>query len=343
MHSFKKLVKTVLIFAVFFIIGSIVVMAPYLMGENNFYQDASIRKEVQGTTEVAVVGASRAVRGIDLKILEEKTGKSYYTYANMSMSPKGKYYMLKKELKRNPIDTVILEVSYDTIFYNRDEIGSEGDIYTIGRFANPLEAGAFFFWAIHPSEYVDTYHFLMMQGVEGYKDILKRDFRFKNNEETFYKGYKAYLLDHKNMKANYKKLYHTMRLYDEINEEAVEYTQNIVDLCKANDIRVIMVSMPIAKQYMVKYSDFDLFTDWIHKFAGENELEYYPFDIMKERDSLLSEKKDFKNSTHLHNTGAKKFTEYLAETLNKVDAGEDVSDQFFHTYKEYYESIGLTD
>lgn len=75
---------------------------------------------------------------------------------------------------------------------------------------------------------------------------------------------------------------------------------------------------------------YDVYVERVNKWAEECELAYYDFNLCKE-EVLELEQADFRDSSHLNGTGAKKFT----EVFYKVMYGEvDCQLAFYDSYVE---------
>ena len=343
MHSSKetllKMLMTCGLFILIFGAMSFGIMQFYFGGENYYYQDSNERDALAGTIDTLVIGASHAQRGFDTRVIDEKWDCNSYNLGGPSFSVQGRYDLMKRELARNPVKTVVIEVSTGTARQGRDTVGYEGDLYYMGRMNHLSERVSYFFQAFKPSEYAETYSFFLSNGL----DCLERlkDDKYRNdNNELRYKGYSPYLYeDYTDVtpKKGYKKLYNTSKVKSfEPIEENVEYLQKIVDLCKSYDCKVIMATVPVSLRLICKNSIYDDGLSWYRSFAKENDLEYLDFNLLKNRDQLFSDKYSFNaDGLHLYNDSATLFTEQFCDIFSKVEAGEDVSDLFFESYDAY--------
>ena len=116
MRNFKRILKTVSLFLAVIIVLSVVFGALYLRGENYDYQDYRERDALAGELTMLINGASYVMYGIDPDVLDAYLGANVHSYnlTTSMLTLEGRYALLKKELERNPVKTVILEVSPDT-------------------------------------------------------------------------------------------------------------------------------------------------------------------------------------------------------------------------------------
>lgn len=153
MHNFKKIILHTALLIFFVIIILICSTLPYFWGESYYYQDYKVRTSLSGKLDTLVIGSSHALRSIKPTVLNEKLNTKAYNLSSPLMSMYGRYVMLEKEINRNPIKTVYLEISYNALTLNRKTLGLEGDLYVLGRFDNVFERINFFTNAFTPDEY----------------------------------------------------------------------------------------------------------------------------------------------------------------------------------------------
>ena len=110
MHSSKKVfLRTLAVLLV--VLGlSVLIILPYMES-----QERKTRKDLAGTVDYLVVGASHAQLGFVPSVLDQELGVNSYNLSSLLMPVTGRYFLLEKEIKRNPVKTVVLEVSYDTL------------------------------------------------------------------------------------------------------------------------------------------------------------------------------------------------------------------------------------
>ena len=135
MNDIKKAVLGTLSFIICVCLMSFVIVEPYftycLLGNTVYYQDAPLRKKMAGSLDVLVVGASQAVRAFDPAVLDEELKVNSYNLAVPSMSMDSRYFILEKEIQRNDVSTVVIEIAYDTLKRDRKEEGPEGILRTL--------------------------------------------------------------------------------------------------------------------------------------------------------------------------------------------------------------------
>lgn len=328
MHNFKKIILHTALLIFFVIIILICSTLPYFWGESYYYQDYKVRTSLSGKLDTLVIGSSHALRSIKPTVLNEKLNTKAYNLSSPLMSMYGRYVMLEKEINRNPIKTVYLEISYNALTLNRKTLGLEGDLYVLGRFDNVFERINFFTNAFTPDEYRKVLSDIIVRS--------KNSFSIHNTIEQYKTfGYLSMPSNNQLLSDEVKeKVKNTKVLDTKIKEESLNYFDKIIKLCKNNDIRVIFVVTPVTERMILEYSNLDdIFSQYID-LAKEYNCEYYDFNLDKHRKKLYSEESSFYDNTHMSDSGAEIFSNRLTEIIEDVDRGNNVSNYFFNSYTE---------
>lgn len=328
MHNFKKIILHTALLIFFVIIILICSTLPYFWGESYYYQDYKVRTSLSGKLDTLVIGSSHALRSIKPTVLNEKLNTKAYNLSSPLMSMYGRYVMLEKEINRNPIKTVYLEISYNALTLDRKTLGLEGDLYVLGRFDNVFERINFFTNAFTPDEYRKVLSDIIVRS--------KNSFSIHNTIEQYKTfGYLSMPSNNQLLSDEVKeKVKNTKVLDTKIKEESLNYFDKIIKLCKENDIRVILVVTPVTERMIFEYSNLDdIFSQYID-LAKEYNCEYYDFNLDKHRKKLYSEESSFYDNTHMSDSGAEIFSNRLTEIIEDVDRGNNVSNYFLNSYTE---------
>lgn len=328
MHNFKKIILHTILLIFFVIIILICSTLPYFWGESCYYQDYKVRTSLSGKLDTLVIGSSHALRSIKPTVLNEKLNTKAYNLSSPLMSMYGRYVMLEKEINRNPIKTVYLEISYNALTLDRKTLGLEGDLYVLGRFDNVFERINFFTNAFTPDEYKKVLSDVIVRSKNSF---------FTHNTikqyETF--GYLPVPSNNQLLSDETKeKIKNTNSLDTKIKEESLNYFDKIIKLCKRNNIRVILVVTPVTEKMILEYNNLDdIFSQYID-LAKEYNCEYYDFNLDKNRVKLYSEETSFYDDTHMSDSGAEVFSNRLTEIIKKVDEKKDITNEFYNSYSE---------
>lgn len=328
MHNFKKIILHTALLIFFVTIILICSTLPYFWGESYYYQDYKVRTSLSGKLDTLVIGSSHALRSIKPTVLNEKLNTKAYNLSSPLMSMYGRYVMLEKEINRNPIKTVYLEISYNALTLDRKTLGLEGDLYVLGRFDNAFERINFFKNAFTTDEYKKVLSDVIVRS---------RNSFFTHNTikqyETF--GYLPMPSNNQLLSDETKeKIKNTKLLDTKIKEESLNYFDKIIKLCKRNNIRVILVVTPVTEKMILEYNNLDdIFSQYID-LAKEYNCEYYDFNLDKNRMKLYSEETSFYDNTHMSDSGAEVFSNRLTEIIKKVDVKKDITNEFYNSYSE---------
>ncbi len=342
MHNFKKFIKTVIIFGVFVFAISCFLIGLFLCSETDRYQDGKARDQYAGTRDTIVIGASRSGRGIKSTVLDEKLGTKSYNLSGPHLTMEGRYLLLQDELERNPVNTVIMEISNDSLNITKKGGGLEGAFYYVMRMADFKSTIRSFVKLVHPFKYHKAYFFFMKEGKVALKDLFKGEYRTYNEDVYKEQGYVPYYpnevipVDMASLsKKDYKEYYNTRKMDAKIVDENVYYMDKIIELCEEKGIRMILVTTTVSRLKTCMDSNDQDVHDWCEDYASKKGVEYYDMNLLKERDEKFSDEDCFHDYYHLSNVGAPIFSEVLADTLMRIDNGEKKESLFFSSYGEY--------
>ena len=119
-----------------------------------------------------------------------------------------------------------------------------------------------------------------------------------------------------------------------ILEDNVELVNKIVDLCKDNDVEIIIAVVPLSDAFIWKHTSLDSFYNYLSDFSKTAGCRFYDFNLLKNRYSVFNDKESFYNESHLSYVGAKALSKEYCKVINKVNSGEDVCDLFYSSYQE---------
>lgn len=329
MHNFRKALVTSVLFVLCVIMLSACVIAPYFNTEAYPYEDAALRKSYSGTLDTLYLGSSHAYRAFQPVCIDEKLGTHSYNLSYSMMTMQGRYALLQKELERNPVTTVYLEVSYNALTRDRDREGPEGDIYLLGRFDNVFERVKYFFSALRLDEYGSVYYDMLDRGTYAIAH------RSASAVPSGTRGYGPLESKDQSLSAqDYRALYHTQSVTTAIYAENERYLRKCIELCQDRGIRVVLVVTPIAAQTVCKFDNLDVINGYYLALCEEYGLAFYDFNLLKDRPTLLSEKTSFFDATHLSEEGARIFSETFAEVVSAAARGDSVRERFYASYAE---------
>ncbi len=335
MRSFKHVLKALTVVIAFCLVVAIlteVICAPYLYGTAFYYQDGKVRDSMAGSIDFIISGASQAQRAVSPKVLDDELSCKSYNLSTPTLSMEGKYIFLKKELKRNPVKTVIIELCYDTLARDRDTVGPEGDHYALGRFTNPFERYAYFFKTARIGEYGQIYNELLNRS---------KTARGRIKEGTGDRAARAYEdrgfvpLDTLPIEMPDKKDWFKEEIATEFSDENIEFFNKTVQLCKDSGIDVYVISTPLSDGAIYSYDALDTIHEKYSQLCQNQGVPFYNFSLIKGKSELFPDWYAFCDRNHVGIEKADEFTSLVATVIAREKKGEDVTDMFYNSFSEY--------
>ena len=331
MRSFKRVCKSVLAFLLVIALVSAMLAGFYLHTEYYYYQDFKERGDLTGTLDTLYCGASFALRAFRPDIIDPVLGESGYNLSGSRLTMLGRYTLLEKEIKRNPIKTVILEVSCDTLVRDSAQEGPEGELLTFARLT-ARDRPAYFFQAFRPKDWPLLYYDLVSKGINDACSLLCGRIRVGNWFLT--RGYFPFHEPDVPFYRDYAAMRGTETLPAELTPYNIEMLDRITALCRENGVELVLINVPQSKAFNCSCTNLDVFHQWYADYAAKNGLQYYNFNLCKCIDTRLPDEGCFYDPHHLNNAGAAAFSEFYADFMRRIRAEEDLRDEFYASYAE---------
>lgn len=335
MHNFSKIILKTLLLFIFVVLLLIAFMSPYFYGEKYYYQDYKVRKSLSGEIDTLIVGASQALRAVKPTVLNDNLNVKSYNLSSPLMSMYGRYVLFEKEIQRNPVETVYIELSYDALTRGRKSKWFEGNVYVLGRLDNIGERLNFIRNGFTSNEYKELFSDTIQRS--------KNSLELAPNEKIVQYETYGYLPKRANdcslSLEERKKILNTKSIDTTIKQENLKYFNEIIALCEKKDIKVVLFVVPITENVIVKYENIDdIFSQYI-ELAEKYDCEYYDFNLDKKRFELYSCELSYFDDYHLSDYGAEAFSTRFSEIIKKANEGEDISNEFYKSYEELKKDI----
>ncbi len=344
MQTFKKVLISSLAFIISFLIISIAIIEPLCLSEYTVYNDSKYRESISGKIDYLFVGASGGQCSFSPVIADKKMNISSFNLSNTLLTWYGRKILIDKEINRNPVKTVAIEISYNSL--SRDYHEYFGDEILFCRLDN-LGERIKFIGKMGINEIDKTFGFLMEEGIsfdimvaEQYigKLFNHSDISIPVNVDYSNKGFtgkenKTGVPFHTSPEDR-KKLCFSEKIDTNFNKRSLNDLRSIVKSCNEKNIEVIFVVVPISEQLIMCYDNWDDLSAKWKKLADELDCPLYDFNLLKNRYELFSDEKSFYDSNHMLKEGAELFTDKYCDVMNKVNNNEDVSCLFYDSYKK---------
>jgi len=309
------------------------VTAPYYLKGVYTYQDGQVRRDLAGEFDLLVSSASQGLRAIDPLALNDALDCRSYDLGAPLQTMYGRYLFLKRELERNPVSTVIIELSYDAMARSYEMYGFEGSIYQLGRSDNAGQWMDYFLHQVPPRDWVRMLYDTLDRGVYTWNYLIKNGAYTPFQYETygFLPGLESTPMPPPD---SYEADYHKESLPTNVEEENMYYLEKCLELCREKGIETFLITTPLSEYMLWNCDGFDeiLVT---HRAVSEKwDVPYFDFNLKKDKLARYPEETSYFDQHHLCQASAQVFPYDLAELIKRTRAGEDVSGDFYNSYEE---------
>lgn len=343
MKDFKKAILASISVLLTLVILSSVILASFSNRVTS--ADLELRNRLAGSVDCFFVGASHCQQGIDTIAFDEGFGCNSYNLAADAMTINQKKYLLEHELARNNVNTVILEVSYDTMRTTPVSDYTNNSVDHIFRLDNLKDRLKFFFFETTLENKIIVYSMWVVNCTKAFVySVFNRPFidEVTMAKAAELKGSRSLGCEYEGMPAeDVESSYHSLAQgTDGYLEETIRGTEELIQMAKDHGARVIVIVIPVSDSYIWTHSDMDEFHDWTQQFCDRNEVEFYDFSLYKEKSVLFPDGWSFSyDNEHLGGEAPANFSRLLADVINMVDNGMDISDLFYASYEEVTNNI----
>ena len=331
MQIFRRFALYILCILLVVILVSAAFIAPWLDTPTDFH-DQALRGRLAGQIDTLIIGQSYAMDGIVPKKLDEKLGTVTYNLCGSLMPIYGQKYMLEKELARNPVKNVIIEITPDTFTSDERMNYGNGDSYIVARLDSFSERLDYLIRCVQPSDWPSIYARMLMLSMRS------AAYRLLGRTE---------LIDEANMGFNPMKAedvspdldwaradHRSMSIFNNPLEENIREYEELIQLCIQAGCDVTIVYTPVSHVKVWELYDQDVFLGWARGIAEKYGVPLFDFNLLKSRYELFYDETSFSDENHLSREGAEVFSGVMADVLARYRAGEDVSPLFYSDYQE---------
>lgn len=337
MRIFKRFALYLLSIALVVFLVSAAFIVPWLNTPTDDH-DQALRAKLAGQIDTLIIGQSYAMDGIMPSVLDARLGTTTYNLSGSLMPLYGQKYMVEKEIARNPVKHVIVEITPDTLTTDESLTYGNGDSYIVARLDSLPEQLDYMIRCVQPSDWMSIYARMLLLSARSMVN------RVMGNVE---------LIDDANMGFNPQRVQDvsidlewaratvkTMAIFHNPLEENIKKLEELIEACQSAGCEVTLVYTPVSHAKIWQLYDQDVFYDWACSVAEKYGVPLFDFNLLKNRYELFSDSWSYSDDNHLSAEGAAVFTEVMADVLARSRAGEDVSPLFYGSYQEaIHESI----
>ena len=298
--------------------------------------------EYDGNIDTVMLGSSYVVHGFNPKVADEIFDGNSYNAGTKLQAADGSYYMLKEFLKHHDVKTVYLDCNHVIMaqftepgfgmnslisVYMKPSLDRLRFVYESGG-SDALIKNAFPFMIRKKLNFTDI---VKAKLTDGYDD---GNYHYVSFDEEKYIG-NGFVQKEGHMKAddNYEPIWEINSSMP-LTEFSLKYLEKIVELCKANDVRLVLMTVPVASEMLNRIPNAQDYVDAVQAFADEHNVEYHNYNLARSKYCRIR-LSDYSDKEHLNGTGADNFTRQFARTEKMIAAGEvSASDVFYSTLEE---------
>ena len=332
MRIFRKVAFSTILFLSVLAITAGIILVPWKNSESGYYMDSRLRESLAGNIDFIVIGASHGLAAFIPEIIDEELDCYSYNLCGSMMPMYSRTYMLQKELERNPVKTVVLEMSFNALARTHEREYGDGESVTLLRLDSFPERLSYMVRFVDFDDWLNIFCRDMISALSYWKSILLHN---ESHIDYEAKGYKSNESVNRSLEDDIiLSTYNSSKAIGDFTSENLEQFYQLIKLCKDNNCEIYVVSTPISDSCIWRSDDWDTFYNTMKQICAEQEISWFDFNLLKERYNLFSDSASFYDAAHLSNYGAESFTYSFTEVVNRFRSGEDVSGLFYSSYAE---------
>ena len=330
MRGFRKTCLSVLCVLCMLGLVSAASLGLYYHSDLQYYMDAGQRASLAGTLDALIIGSSHGWYGISTQILDEESGVCSYNLSGGVMPVQAKLTLLEKELKRNPVKTVLIEITCDSMRRDSGADFAEGDEAFIARLDTWGER-LDYLRGLSPNDWVNVYSRALLRGFQCWLQLLKG-----GGGKSLVKGYYPHEANDISIPAGQIAGACQSERYslEGYLQENMDGYSDLIALCRQYGAEPVVLVAPVSDRMNWTMAGLQDFHDWLSAFCAERDCPFYDFNLLIDRYALLNDRQSFLDAGHLSQTGAEAFTGKLAAVLSKAAAGESTEGCFYADYDQ---------
>lgn len=329
----KKVIKTIFILIIFiliFVFLNILLEPKYadtLVEGSMISQYYSEPKD----HEVIFIGDCEVYANFSPMFMYEQDGIKAYVRGSSQQMIWQSYYILKETLKYETPKVVVLNVNSMRYGKDSDKVSEAYNRLTIDNMKWSKEKVKIINESMTDEETFLSYVFPILRYHSRFDELTKEDLEYLFKDKT--NTYNGFLVN-KNIKPAQNLPTKRKLANYEFNTECYEYLDRITNLCKENDIKLVLIKAPSLYPYW--YDEYD---EQIRTYAEEHGIDYYNLLENIEEIGIDYSVDTYDGGLHLNLTGATKLSKYFSKILsnnyNLADySGDKVYDKKLEQYKE---------
>ena len=351
MLIFKRIVKVIIFISIVLILNKILIfmLEPKNSDSKNMWEGFYKEKNL----DTLFIGSSVCQRTFNPYIIDERLKTNSFNMGTPAQILSQTYEGINETIKRHKIKTVVLGIGYFT-FTQKENLNAEIAFINakIGEksIKEKIKEGTHFIFSKNHVKKTESinYFFPWIYNNVGFNPskVLEnieakiKNKNLKNGKENIIynigKGFGIAKTSH-----NYNDVGDKISnlIYSkEIYQENFEYLEEIVEICKKNNVELIVINSPHAIYDILGYGEeYFSIMNRLKEFFEDLNTSYYDFNLIKP--SIFKSEEDFfYDYEHLNQKGSTEFSKSFAGFMKLREKGENM-DKYFYTPEEYLASI----
>ena len=283
--------------------------------------------------EVIFIGDCEVYANFSPMVMYEQDGIKAYVRGSSQQMIWQSYYILKETLKYETPKIVVLNVNSMRYGKDSNEVSEAYNRLTIDNMKWSKEKIEIIKTSMTDEETFISYVFPILRYHSRYDELTIEDLKylFKRKNNT----YNGFLIN-KNIKPVQNLPTKRNQVNYEFNKECYEYLNNITEICKKNNIKLVLIKAPSLYPYW-----YDEYEKQIINYAKEHNLDYYNLLEKKDEIGIDYSVDTYDGGLHLNLTGATKLSKYFSKLLvNNYNLTNYLGDEIYDKkLEEYLEAI----
>lgn len=340
MRSSKKAILASAAFLLVTVLLSLLIIEPYLHSRALAFEDANLRDEHAGEFDMLICGASHAQHAFIPSVIDEVLGCTSYNLSGSLLTMNGRKALLEIELERNPVETVVLEISYNALRRDESAEYAEGDMYLMPRLPSFGDRMKYFFRNISFGDYQNAYSYSLFLGMTYWgRALAAKNINVNNVIESDLGFVPANAKDIAIPENEWASRRDEGELITGYRAENIDALRELVELCEQHGAKVIVAVVPVSDGFIWKLSGWEEFSSLMVRLSEELHFTLFDFNLLKNRRELFSDHESFSDEIHLSTSGADVFSTVFAQTLKLYENGESLDSLFYTSYEQLKNSM----
>jgi len=282
--------------------------------------------------EVVFIGDCEVYANFSPMVMYEEKGIKAYVRGSSQQLMWQSYQILKETLQYETPKVVVLNVNSMRYGKNSDVVSEAYNRLCIDKMKWSQVKVDIIKESMTKKENFWSYVFPILRYHSRYNQLTEEDWKYLFHDK--YNTFNGFLVNKEVQAVGNLPTKRNLGNYD-FPEECYENLNKITNLCKENNIELVLIKAPSVYPYW--YEQYD---EQIKKYAEENQLKYYNLLEVVDEIGIDYSEDTYDGGLHLNLYGATKLSKYFAERLSEdfelTDySGDELYDKKLEEYKNY--------